>query len=178
MLERLGSKVSCFACAADCLEKLRFQRCDLLITDVRMPGMDGIKLLIEARRIIPLLPVVVITGYGDIPMAVRAMKAGASNFIEKPLERKGFLSIVESALKQIRPAKPRMGRPLTKAEMRIFRLLLEDKTNYEIAELLHRSVRTIEDHRHNIMRKFGTKTLAGLVRQAAALGLFEVSADL
>src|SRR3972149_3841963 len=80
-LEQAGYNVSCFSRAADCIKQLRYQTCDLLITDVKMPEMDGIELLTEAKRIIPLLPVLVITGYGDVPMAVRSLKLGASDFI-------------------------------------------------------------------------------------------------
>jgi DNA-binding NtrC family response regulator len=70
ILVELGPKISCFTNAADCLKQLDSQRCDLVITDVKMPGMDGIELLTEIRRSAPWLPVMVITGYGDIQMAV------------------------------------------------------------------------------------------------------------
>ena len=76
-LEQVGYKVSCFSRASDCLEQLRSRPCDLLIADVKMPGMDGIELLAKVKCIIPSLPVLVITGYGDVQMAVTALKAGA-----------------------------------------------------------------------------------------------------
>jgi len=173
-LEQLGSKVSCFARAADCLEQLRSQTCDLLITDVKMPEMDGIELLTEARRIAPWLPVLVITGYGDIPMAVKAVKAGALDFIEKPLDRQSFLSTVESILKRNALADPLLGEPLTKTEMKVLRLLLKGKSNKEIARLLHRHRRTIEDHRNNIYCKLGVDNSVDLVKRAAELGLFKL----
>lgn len=176
-LERIGSKVSCFACAADCLEQLRSQRCDLLITDVVMPGMGGIELLTEAKRIIPSLQVLVITGYGDIPMAVTAMKAGALDFIEKPLDRQTLLSVVESALKRNNLSDPLMGKALTETEMEVLRLILKGKTNKEIADLRHRSIRTIEDHRERIMRKFGVSRVVDLVRKATVLGFVELPAN-
>ncbi len=173
-LEQLDSKVSCFARAAYCLERLRSRTCDLLITDVKMPKMDGIELLIEARRIIPSLPVIVITGYGDVPMAVRALKAGALDFIEKPLDRQSFLLAVESALKQITSGDPLVGKSLTRAEMKVLRLMLDGKSNNEIADLLNRSVRTIEDHRSHIKRKFNVDNLVDLVKRAAEMGLVEL----
>jgi two-component system response regulator FixJ len=176
-LERLGSRVSCFARAVDCLERLRSKRCDLLITDVKMPGMDGIELLTEAKRIAPWLPVLVITGYGDVPMAVRALKAGALDFIEKPLNRKAFLAAVELALRSSAPPDRLLGSALSRAERRVLHLILDGKSNREIAELIHRSMRTVEVHRNRIMRKFGVSNVIGLVRRAAAFGLADLPAD-
>jgi len=176
-LEQLGSKVSCFACAADCLEQLRSQTCDLLITDVKMPEMDGIELLTEARRIIPWLQVLVITGYGDIPMSVRALKAGASNFIEKPLDRQSFLSAVESLLKRNAWADPLLGKLLTRTEMKVLRFILKGKSNKEIAYLRNRSIRTIEDQRSHIFRKFGVDNLVDLTKRAAEMGLVDLPAN-
>ncbi len=170
-LERIGLKVSCFARAADCLEQLTSQKCDLLITDVKMPKMDGIELLAEAKRIIPLLPVIVITGYGDIPMAVRAMKAGASDFIEKPLGRRSLLLAVESVLRRDAWADPLLGKLLTPTEMIILRYVLESKSSKDIAIIRHRSISTIEDHRHKIYKKIGVTNLGGLFKWAAKMGL-------
>lgn len=168
-LEQLGTKVTCFAFGADCLEQLHSQRCDLLITDVKMYDMDGIKLLTEAKHIIPSLPVIVLTGYGDIPMAVKALKAGASDFIEKPLDKYSFLLAVESVLKQNWGEHPIVDKVLTKTEIKVLRLILDGKSTKEVAEFLHRSVRTIEDHRAHIMHKFGVDNLVDLVKQAAAV---------
>ncbi len=176
-LERLGSKVSCFACAADCLEQLRSETCDLLITDVKMPGMDGIELLTEAKRIVPWLQVLVITGYGDIPMAVRALKAGALDFIEKPLDRQSFLSVVESILKRNAWADPLLGKLLTRTERIVLRFILDGKSNKEIAYLRHRALRTIEDHRNHIYRKVGVHNLVDLFKWAAGMGLVELPAN-
>jgi len=176
-LEQLGPKVSCFARARYCLERLRSNRCDLLITDVKMPDMDGIELLTETKRIAPWLPVLVITGYGDVPMAVRALKAGALDFIEKPLNRKRFLSVVEAALQRSAPLDRLLGKALTRVEMRILQLILDGKSNRDIAEMFHRSLRTIEVHRNRLMRKLGVSSVVALVRRAVALGLAEQSAN-
>jgi len=170
-LEKLCTKVSCFTCAFDCLEQLRSQRCDLLITDVKMPGMDGIELLAEAKRITPWLPVMVITGFGDIPMAVRAMKAGASNFIEKPLDRESFLAAVESMLMRNNPSVSFLGESLTKAERKVLHLVLDGKSNKEIAHTLCRSKRTVEVHRSSIMFKLGVDNLVDLVKRANLMEL-------
>ena len=82
-LERAGLTVSCFDSADDCLACLDNKTCDLLITDVRMPGKDGIELLMEVRRLQPWLPVLVVTGFGDVPMAVKALKA--VSFWDQPI---------------------------------------------------------------------------------------------
>ena len=92
-----------FTNADDCLRQLKRQICDLLITDVKMPGKNGIELLLETRQFAPGLPVLVMTSYADIPMAVKAIKAGAFDFIEKPIDRQNLLPLVKSALKQNGP---------------------------------------------------------------------------
>jgi len=172
-LEQAGLEVSCFVSGGECLKQLRCRMCDLLITDVKMPEMDGIELLTEVKRIIPSLPVLVITGYGDTRMAVKALKIGALDFIEKPLDRQSFLSAVESALKRNAQTPRPMSGVLTKTEMEILRLILDSKSNKEIARLRHRSVRTIEDHRSRIMRKLGVDNMVDLVKQTAVVRLVE-----
>jgi two-component system response regulator FixJ len=172
-LSQLGTNVKCFACAEDCLQQLQQRKCDLLITDVKMPGMDGIEFLIEAKKMAPWLPVLVVTGYGDIPMAVRALKAGAVNFIEKPLDREMFISTIQSALKRTASPEKVLGKALTKTENRILRLILDGKNNREIASAMHRSIRTIEVHRNHIMHKIGADNLVDLIRRMAAMGLME-----
>ena len=174
-LTQFGAEVSCFGSATDCLEQLRLQECDLLITDVKMPGMDGIELVRSAKRIAPWLPILVITGYGDVPMAVRVVNAGAVDFIEKPLQRQSLLASVQSALKQNDPENLLRGKSLTKKEIVILRLILLGRSNKEIAFILHRSIRTIEDHRRKIMRKLDVDNVVDLVKSAAAMGLVEPS---
>ena len=174
-LESAGYEVSSFLRAAKCLEQLRQEECDLLITDVRMPGMDGIKLLTEAKRIMPYLPVLIITGYADIPMAVKAVKAGAIDFIEKPLNRKDLLLRVASALRQCDSLDPILGEAFTEVEARVLKLILSGKSNKEIAYILNRSTRTVEVHRSDIMRKLGVNNIVDLVKKAANLNIPETS---
>lgn len=175
-LEELGLKVSCFASATDCLEQLGSKRCDLLITDVKMPEMDGMELLSKARRLAPWLPILVITGYGDIPMAVTAIKAGAVDFIEKPLDKKSFLWKVKSILQQNTFDDSYRGKPLTESEMKVLKLIIDGKSNKEIAHILHRSVRTIEVHRGHLMSKLDVDNVVDLVKRAAMMGLVELPA--
>jgi len=171
-LETVGVLVACFGSGTACLEKLRSERCDLLITDIKMPGMDGLELLTEAKRIAPSLPVLIMTGYGDVPMAVRALKSGAFDFVEKPLNRDSFLSVVKSALSLSSRVHRIEGKVLTKREREVLDLILCGKSNKEIAFLLRRSVRTIEDHYRQIKCKLGVDNRIDLVMQVAAVRPF------
>lgn len=166
-LESRGYEARCFDSATECLTKMRSEPCDLLITDVVMPGLDGIELLIETKCRVPSLPVLVITGYGDVEMAVRAMDAGALSLIEKPLDRTSFLTAVETALRHNDHVHRRARKPLTKAELEVLSLILDGKGNKEIARVRHRSVRTIEDQRRRIMHKFGVDNPLDLIREVA-----------
>lgn len=177
ILERLGLKVSCFARAADCLVQLRSEVCGLPTTEVKVPTVDGLELLIEAKRINPPLLVLVVSGYGDIAMAVKALKTGVLDFVEKPLDREIFLSNAERALTRSRPTNAPVGKGLTKTETTVLRRILNGKSNKEIAHLLHRSVRTIEVHRGHIMRKLGVDNIVQLVKRSAAMGLVELSVN-
>lgn len=172
-LEKAGFACTCFENADDCLRKLHVQTCDLLITDVRMPDKNGIELLIEAKRVVPWLPVLLMTSYGDIHLAVKAVKAGAINFVEKPLQWDNFLALIESFLEQHSPDETFRAQCLTKTERVILCLILQGKSNKEIAHLLYRSVRTVEVHRSNIMHKFDVDNVVDLVKRAAAMGLDE-----
>lgn len=171
--EELPCYVSCFDNAADCLEALNDEqrRCSLLITDIKMPGMDGMTLLAKARQLRPLLPILIITGHGDVPMAVKALKVGALDFIEKPLDDQVLLPVVEAALKRSAGIEDLAGKPLTDSEIRILRLIAEGKSNSEMAGFLYRSIRTIERHRYQLMHKLNVSSPAELTKVALALGL-------
>lgn len=173
-LEEFGFEVDHFTHAADCLEKLHSQTCDLLITDLKMPEMDGIQLLAKAKRITPWVPVLVITGYGDIPTAVAAIRAGAVDFIEKPLDRESFVRKVTSILQQSPSIHSYTGKPLTDSEKRVLKMVVEGESNKQIAFLIHRSVRTVEVHRARLMHKLSVDNLVDLVKRAVAMGLVEL----
>ncbi len=172
-LKRAGMDVRCFHCADDCLAYLATDRCDLLITDVKMPGTDGIELLNAVKGQLPWLPVLVVTGYGDVPMAVRALKAGAVDFIEKPLDRDTFLATVKAVLAQHASQAALHNLSLTRAEMTVLYFLLDGKNNREIAAALHRSPRTVEVHRGHLMRKMGAGNVVELLRRATEMGLLD-----
>ena len=173
-LREINCNVSCFASAIECLEQLPEQDCNLLITDVKMPGMDGLTLLSRVKRVAPWVSVMVITGFGDIPMSVRALKLGAVDFIEKPLDRKAFLHKVKTILRQDDFAGAPVGQALTKTEKKILKLLLEGKGNKEMAYIFDRTERTVERHRSDIMHKFGVDNIVDLVKKAFLINLADV----
>ncbi len=173
-IEQPGVEIMCFAKAAECLEQLACRRCDLLITDLKMPEMNGLELLSRVKSIAPWIPVMVVTGYGDIPSAVDAIKAGAADFIEKPLAKETLLQKVRDLLGEHRDRLPYLGKPLTLCEKKILTMITEGKSSKEMATLLHRSVRTVEVHRSRIMDKLGVANLAELIKQVALMRLIEM----
>lgn len=173
-LEDSDFKVSCFGNPIECLARLRSQKCHLLITDLKMPEKDGIELLADVQHLAPWVPVLMITGFGDIPTAVKAMKAGAVDFIEKPLDKRNFVRKIRSILKKNVATHPDLGTSLTRNETKILQLIINGMSNKEIANLLHRSARTIEVHRAHIMHKLGVDNLVDLVKRIASMGLVDL----
>jgi len=173
-LEDSNFEVSCFGTPTECLTRLHSAKCDLLITDLKMPEKNGIELLMDIKHLAPWIPVLMITGYGDIPTAVKAMKAGAVDFIEKPLDKKNLVRKVRSILQKYVSSNPDLGNSLTRTEMRILQLVVQGKSNKQISNLLHRSARTIEVHRAHIMHKLGVDNLVDLIRRVASMGLVDL----
>jgi len=169
--------VECFESPTECLAQLRSKKCDLLITDLKMPEKDGIELLAEVKHLAPWVPVLVITGFGDIPTAVKAIKGGAVDFIEKPLSKEPFVRKVKAILQHGTPGDARLGKPLTRTEASILKLIIEGKSNRVIADALNRSVRTIEVHRSHLMRKLGVDNVIDLVKLGAAMGLINLEPE-
>jgi len=169
-LESSGMHVSVFSAAEDCLAGLVGQTCDVLVTDFRMDGMDGVSLLREVKRRFPWMPTIILTAYGDIPLAVAATKAGAAEFLEKPVDRQELLAAIERALEHAVQPEPSLRTGLSDAEAQVLHYVFDGKTSKEIAHTLSRSTRTIEAHRRGIMRKFGTKNIAQLIQRATTLG--------
>ena len=173
-LEGSKFKVTCLGNPFECLTRLRSQKCDLLITDLKMPEKDGMELLMDVQHLAPWVPVLMITGYGDIPTAVKAMKAGAVDFIEKPLDKRNFVRKINSILRKNVSTHPDLGNSLTRAEKKILQLVIDGKSNKEISILLHRSARTIEVHRAHIMHKLGVDNLVDLVKRIATMELVDM----
>ena len=166
----LGVPVKSFSSPTKCLQELTTSPCSLLITDITMPEMDGLELLQEVRSIRPFLPIIVITGFGDVPLAVRSLKDGAFDFIEKPIEEESFLERVKQALQTSQESHLDV-QSLTETERKVLELVAEGKTNKEIAHLIGRSIRTVENHRYRLMHKLGVDSTAGLAKLAMAMGL-------
>ena len=146
------------------------QRCCVLL-DIRMPGMTGTALHEELLRRSYRVPVIFITGHGDIPMAVDAMKKGAFDFIEKPFDDEQLLSQVRAALESFdagEAEKAEAGAPLellSSRQREVLQRVLDGKPSRQIAEELAISVKTVEFHRARIMQKLGVKTAAELFRR-------------
>jgi two-component system response regulator FixJ len=173
-LEDSHFKASCFGDPIECLTRLRSKKCDLLVTDLKMPEKDGIELLTDVKHLSPWVPVLMITGYGDITTAVKAMKVGAVDFIEKPLVKKDFVQKISSILKDNLSPYPELGDPLTKGEMEVLKLVIDGKSNKEIAIILNRSIATVEVHRAHFMHKLGVHNVIDLLKRVADMGIIDL----
>jgi len=176
-LGSLALEVTCFVQAKKCLERLRSEKCDLLVADVKISDMDGIEFVSNVRRHAPWVPVLAITDHDDVPTAVRAIKAGAVDIVEKPLDRSELAGKVMSILQENALTNTCVDSPLTPVETRVLKLVVGGKTNREMAYLLGRSVRTIEWHRANVMQKLGVDSLLGLIKRAAVLGIIHLNGE-
>jgi two-component system response regulator FixJ len=145
-----------------------------VLADIRMPEMDGLTLQREINRTIPGLPVIIMSGHGDVAMAVQAMKEGAIDFLEKPFEKAALLDALKHAFSSRRApppkadetAEPPLRKPLTEREREVFDLLVQGHQNKVVAHKLGISTRTAEAHRARVMDKLDAKNLADLVRHS------------
>jgi len=178
LLRSMGLASRAYASAQEFLEAWRPQGAECLVCDVRMPGMSGLELQEALSARSARLPVVLITGHGDVAMAVRAMKAGASDFIEKPFNDQVLLDAVNRALARARDGQG-AGRAevearlsaLTPREREVLVLVVEGRPNKVVATRLGLSTRTVEVHRARVMEKMQARSLAELVRMAILCGL-------
>jgi RNA polymerase sigma factor (sigma-70 family) len=178
MLKSVGLNVKTFASAHNFLETEIEEGPGCLILDVRMPGMSGLDLqekLISAKA---PLPVIFITGHGTVPLSVRAMKAGAVDFLQKPFEEQDLLDAINRAITRQRERQVKEDeaaklqqrlKALTPREYEVFSLLVTGMANKEIAYKLGTSERTVKAHRAQIMEKMNAGSLADLVRFAEKL---------
>lgn len=172
-----GYEVATFDSAETLLETLPPDAAGCVLADVRMPGMSGLELQRELKRRHPALPMVIITGHGDIPMAVSALKAGAVNFLEKPFDSEAILNSVNEALGR----RPVLGdgpavddvaarvAQLTPRERDVMELVVAGHPNKIIAHRLKIALRTVEIHRARVMEKTGARNLSELIRMAIRL---------
>ena len=175
----LGLESRSFGSAAEFLSNYKANGPGCLILDVRMPGMSGLDLQKEMAVRGFQLPTIVITGFGDVRMAVEAMKAGAIEFLQKPFRTQELCDHIQKAIKldgvnwrdrQRREQVRQLLAALTVAEKEVFEMVVAGKTNRVIADELGLSVRTIEDRRARMMRKIGAKSRAELLELADADG--------
>jgi two-component system, LuxR family, response regulator FixJ len=179
MLKVFGYTVESFPSADAFLEQLTEPRAGCIVADVRMPGMDGIELVRELARRNVHLPVVLISGHADVPMAVAAIKAGAEDFIEKPVDDAQLLAAINRCLarafndlareQSIVELRRQLDR-LTPRELEVMDLVAQGFTSAAIAARLAISIRTVESYRVQIMDKMQAPSVAVLVRQAIRLG--------
>lgn len=180
LLEARGYTVGAFASAHEFLSVASTLRNGILIADIRMPEMDGLEL---QRRLIDRslqFPLIVITGHGDVPLAVRAMKTGAVDFIEKPFASEVLLASVAAALDRLTTtaakeqveatAVARLGE-LSPREREVLEGLVSGLPNKSIAYDLGISPRTVEIHRARVMDKMGARSLSELIRMSMAAGV-------
>lgn len=173
LLDSVNLPCEVFASADEFLDKVADRRPGCLVLDIRMPGLGGLELQQVLNRRGNRIPVIFITGHGDVPMAVEAMQNGAFDFIQKPFRDQDLLDRVSDALKTDRK---RHGEEqhqsdiasridtLTKREREVFNLVVTGKPNKVIAYELGVSQRTVEIHRSRVMEKMQARSLADLVR--------------
>ncbi|HQX07120.1 MAG TPA: response regulator transcription factor [Zoogloea sp.] len=178
LLESQGFKVAAFASAEDFLKAWRPEFNGCLLLDVRMPGMSGLELHERLRAQYSTLPIIFITGHGDVPMAVAALKKGAVDFIEKPFNDTELLRLVSQCLvtEQEHRARRRQDAEvsrrldqLTQREREVLDLIIAGKLNKQIADVLGISIKTVEVHRARVMEKMAAQSLAELVQNVMAI---------
>lgn len=176
LVDSVGLKAEIFASAQEFLAAYDPLRAGCLVLDIRMPGMSGLELQEKLGERQAVLPIIFITGHGDIPMAVEAMRRGAVDFIQKPFRDQDLLDRINSALAQGVGRREDMEEQraieerihsLTRRERQVMEMVVEGKANKVIAIDLGLSQRTVEVHRANVMEKMRTKTLADLVRMVS-----------
>ena len=179
LVQAAGLKVQTFTSAKEFLKNARFEGPACLVLDVRMPGLSGMDLQQELTQSGIQIPIIFITGHGDIPMSVRAMKAGAVEFLTKPFRSRGLLDAIRAALERDRSAHKERSEAgelrqryeqLTPREREVMALVAAGLLNKQVAGELATTERTIKFHRAHIMQKMHAESLADLVRMAEKLG--------
>lgn len=174
LIASVDLEVKTFSSATEFLDAYRPNMPGCLVVDVRMPGMSGLELQRQLSDRSINLPVIIITGHGDVDMAVRAMKSGAFDFIQKPFNDQVLLDLIQAALdKNTRAAEADAERAsiaeklsqLTEREREVLNGIVEGSSNKDIASRLNLSEKTIEFHRSKVMRKMSANSLAELTRK-------------
>ena len=173
LLEGEGYTVTCYDSAARFLAVRNNRMRGCIVLDVRMPEMSGLELHEKLEALGSRLPIIFVTGHGDVPMAVLALQRGACDFIEKPFNNEDLLSRVRRALELDDQLAARQQRnsaiahrleQLTQREREVMQLVVAGKLNKQVANELDISMKTVEAHRARVMEKMGVRTLAELVK--------------
>ncbi len=175
LVESVDLQAETFPSAAAFLDAYDPERPGCLLCDVRMPGMSGLEMQERLREIGSTLPVIMMTGFGDITSAVRAMKAGAIDFLEKPISDQALLDHIQRAIasdtanRTGRSERQKIGERinlLTRREQEVMTLVVEGHSSKEIAAQLNVSFKTVEAHRAKIMRKMEARSVPHLIRMS------------
>jgi two-component system response regulator TtrR len=173
LLEGEGYRVVCFESAETFLAARHPKMRGCMVLDVRMPEMSGLELHEKLDSLGSRLPIIFVTGHGDVPMAVAALQRGACDFIEKPFHNEDLLSRIHRALALDKQMAERQQRDsvisnrldqLTQREREVMQLVVAGKLNKQVADELDISMKTVEAHRARVMEKMGVRTLAELVQ--------------
>jgi len=176
----VGLKALAFASAAELLRSELPEVASCLVLDIRLPGLSGLDLQTELARANIHIPIIFMTGHGDIPMSVRAMKSGAVDFLTKPFRDQDMLDAVATAIERDRKRREAdrsvlalraLFETLTDREREIFALVVTGLMNKQIAAEIGVAEITVKIHRGRVMRKMGAKSLADLVRMAETIGV-------
>ncbi|MBW4936037.1 response regulator FixJ [Marinobacter sp. F4206] len=178
LLKSDGKPVKTYESATSFLKDYSDKMAGCIVLDIRMPGMDGMELQKKLNEKHSILPIIFVTGHGDVPMAVDAMKEGAVDFIQKPYREEALLEKIEAALAQDLEQRKtldekqeiiRRVKSLTPREHEIMDRMIAGQANKVIAIELEISQRTVEIHRSRVMHKMGTHSLAHLVRMVLSV---------
>ena len=182
-LKLAGYEVATYASALELLDSLSDdEQVGCILLDVRIPGLSGHDLQARLVSSGSMLPIIFLTGHADTPTTVRAIKAGAEDFLTKPVSSEQLLDAIERALASQRTARAQAGRldtlrrhlaALTQRERQVFDLIVRGRINKQIAHELGTTERTVKAHRHQVMEKMQVRSLAELVSIAERLGMLD-----
>jgi FixJ family two-component response regulator len=186
LLKISGYEVADYESATHFLRALEDAKPGCILLDVKMPDLGGLQLQGELAKLSHIWPIIFMTGHGDIPMSVRAIKAGAEDFLSKPVSRETLLQAIERALARYAAIQQKQDQldslkslvsTLTAREAEVFSLMVRGRPNKQIAHLLGTSERTVKAHRHMVMQKLRVQSFAEAVSIAERVGLLTPSSS-